>query len=187
MRTYNYLVVFLMVVLTSCTNTTKQVQNNESNNWKDQLDAQIKLLGHRNWIVVADGAYPLQSNPGITTILSDENHVATIKTVNELIKQQKHIKPILYLDKEIDFVSENSASGINEFRTEINELFGANSNKLIHEDIIKKLDEASKLFNVIIIKTDFDIPYTSLFFQLDCNYWNADSEKELRLKMSENE
>ncbi len=42
------------------------------------------------------------------------------------------------------------------------------------------LDEASNLFNIVIIKTDFTIPYTSVFFQLDCKYWNAEAEQAMR-------
>jgi hypothetical protein len=51
---------------------------------------------------------------------------------------------------------------------------------LPHEQIIAKLDEAGKTFKVLLIKTPLALPYTSVFFQLDCGYWNAASEKELR-------
>ena len=43
-----------------------------------------------------------------------------------------------------------------------------------------KLDEAGKTFKVLLIKTPLTKPYTSVFFQLECGYWNADSEAELR-------
>jgi hypothetical protein len=45
------------------------------------------------------------------------------------------------------------------------------------------LDAASKLFKVFILKTDEVIPYTSVFMQLDCGYWNTESEKHLRERM----
>lgn len=41
-------------------------------------------------------------------------------------------------------------------------------------------DESGKLFKVVILKTRMTKPYTSVFLQLDCAYWNADSEAELR-------
>ncbi len=31
--------------------------------WKAKLSADITKFGHRNWIVVADSAYPLQTSP----------------------------------------------------------------------------------------------------------------------------
>ena len=49
-----------------------------------------------------------------------------------------------------------------------------------HEDIIAELDKASEMFNVLLLKTDMTLPYTSVFLQLDCGYWNADKEKRLR-------
>jgi hypothetical protein len=53
----------------------------------------------------------------------------------------------------------------------------------LHEGIIQELDAAAKLFNVLIIKTDLAIPYTSVFFQLECGYWNGEAEKNLRAKL----
>ena len=42
------------------------------------------------------------------------------------------------------------------------------------------LDQSAQLFRVLIIKTEMTIPYTSVFFELDCGYWNADAEQRLR-------
>ena len=53
----------------------------------------------------------------------------------------------------------------------------------MHEDIIRELDASAKLFNVLIIKTDLAIPYTSVFFQLECGYWNAEAEKNMRQQL----
>jgi len=156
----------------------------ESHDWGQILNEQIKLLGHRNWIVVVDAAYPLQSSPGITTVLSDREHLATIQKVMAVIDEQPHIRPIVYVDKELDFVEESAAPGISDFRSSLSGLLGSDPpQKLLHEDIIYKLSEASEQFSIIIIKTDFAIPYTSVFFQLDCKYWDAESEMKLRKEM----
>ena len=53
----------------------------------------------------------------------------------------------------------------------------------MHEDIIKELDEAAELFNILILKTDLAIPYTSVFFRLECGYWDSKSEEDLRSTM----
>ena len=52
---------------------------------------------------------------------------------------------------------------------------------MLHEDIIRELDSSAKLFNVLIIKTDLAIPYTSVFYQLECGYWNGEAENNLRM------
>ena len=54
---------------------------------------------------------------------------------------------------------------------------------LLHEEIIAKLDRAGELFRVLIVKTNMRIPYTSVFFELDCGYWNDQAEKKLRALM----
>lgn len=170
-----FIVIFLLALSSCCS---------ESKSWEDVLDDNIKLLGHRNWIVIADSAYPLQSNPGITTIVSDDDHLKTIKKVTKLIGEQSHIKANVYLDKELDYMVEEDAEGIDKFRESLSELLASSSpQKLIHEDIITKLDEASELFNVIIIKTDFDLQYTTVFYNLDCGYWNSEAEQRLRKSM----
>jgi len=38
--------------------------------WRATLDDRLPLLGHRNWIVVADSAYPWQASAGIETIVT---------------------------------------------------------------------------------------------------------------------
>ena len=44
--------------------------------WERQLSAALlPLFGHRNWIVVADSAYPAQSKPGIETIVAGEDQI----------------------------------------------------------------------------------------------------------------
>ncbi len=169
--------ILLLLALSSCCS--------DNMSWEDVLDDNIKRLGHRNWIVIADSAYPLQSNPGITTIVSDDDHLKTINKVTKLIEKQSHIKANVYLDMELDYMVEEDAAGVDKFRESLSELLESSSpQKLIHEDIITKLDEASELFNVIIIKTDFDLPYTSVFYNLDCGYWNSDAEKRLRKSMN---
>ncbi len=153
--------------------------------WEQQLLEKIKYLGHRNWIVVADAAYPMQSNEGIQTIISDKNHIETLQYVAQLISKQSHIRPIVYLDQEIDYLDEENVAGINQYKKALSQVVGNNYNKLMHEEIISMLDDTSSLFNVIVIKTDFTIPYTTVFFQLDCKYWSPAAENNLRNKISQ--
>lgn len=54
---------------------------------------------------------------------------------------------------------------------------------ILHNSVFKKLDAESKLFKVLVIKTNEAIPYTSVFMQLDCAYWNTEKENQLRLQM----
>jgi hypothetical protein len=89
-------------------------------------------------------------------------------------------------DAELAEVPEADALGITEYRTELAELISAceGHRSLPHEEIIAKLDKAAAMFNVLILKTNLAIPYTSVFFELDCKYWNAKAEERLRRAMA---
>jgi len=160
----------------------------QQRSWRQVLDERLSLYGHRNWIVVADSAYPLQSAPGIETILSTDSQVDTIRQVFAEISRRNQIRPVIYVDKELKYVEEQAAPGIGAFRQLLNgtlEKFfsGQAANPMLHEDIIKQLDQASKTFNVLIIKTNSLLPYTTLFLELRAGYWNDQAEEDLRRQM----
>ncbi|WP_158637343.1 RbsD/FucU domain-containing protein [Lacibacter cauensis] len=156
----------------------------ETKDWKSEIESTLNLYGHRNWIVIADAAYPQQSNPAIKTIKIDADQTEAVAFVLQLIEKAKHVDANIIIDKEMAFVPENDAAGIEAYRTKLNKLLqGKPVRSMLHEDIIHELDAAAKLFNVLIIKTDLALPYTSVFFQLECGYWNAEAKKNLRTKL----
>ena len=174
MKTFNKIAFFLLT-LGFCSSVCFAQE------WKDKVKHILPEFGHRNWIVIADAAYPKQSAPGIETIAIDAEQLEVVNYVLNEIKQAKHILPKILIDMELDFVAEKNAPGINAYSKQLTEIFSDQDiKKLPHEDIIRKLDEASKLFNILILKTNMTIPYTSIFIELDCGYWNAQKEAELR-------
>jgi L-fucose mutarotase/ribose pyranase (RbsD/FucU family) len=153
--------------------------------WKGQLKAFLPLFGHRNWIVVADSAYPAQSRPGIDTIVSGDGQIEVARRVLDVIAANKHVRANIYLDQELQFVAESDAPGVSHYRSQLAKLLrSAKTIALPHEQIIAKLDQAAQLFRVLIIKTKLTIPYTSIFFELDCGYWSAEAEQRLRQAMA---
>lgn len=160
-----------------CNSNTPQIS------WKEELKSQIPFLGHRNWIVITDMAYPLQTKPGIKTFFADESYVDILAHVYQEIEKAPHIKPVIYQDKELSFLTDQDAVGIDALKKEMNQLLGNQVESLPHEEIIKRLDEVSQMFSVIIIKSNLTIPYTSTFFELDCNYWDEKRQKSLDKKM----
>ena len=175
-------------MLFSCTKPIpkpEEVISSKSENWKTEVENTIQLFGHRNWIVVADGAYPKQSNPAIKTITVDASQLEVIKFVQESIEKSSHVQATIFVDKEMAFVDEKDAKGIEKYRLELAKILKAkNVNTKLHEEIISELDSSAKLFDVLIIKTNLAIPYTSVFFQLECGYWNAEAEKNLRTNLN---
>lgn len=150
------------------------------------LAEQLPRLGHRNWIVVADSAYPLQIAPGIETVVVETDTVDAVATVLRALDATRHVKPTILVDAELSRVPEADAPGINVYRDNLNKLLADRPvSRLPHEVIINRLDQAGKTFKVLLIKTPLTLPYTSVFFELECGYWNADAEKRLRTALAE--
>jgi hypothetical protein len=153
--------------------------------WEEILKDRLQLYGHRNWLVIADSAYPAQSKEGIETIVADEAQTAVLARVFSTLRAAKHVKPTIYVDKELRFVPEEDAKGITLYREELGNLLRHyNVRALPHEQIIAKLDLLAKKFRVLLIKTNMRIPYTSVFFELECGYWDGQAEMRLRTSMN---
>ena len=154
--------------------------------WNKRLTAAMPLLGHRNWILVVDSAYPLQTAPGIGTIETNATQLDVARAVLSEIENSIQVRPVIYMDAELPFISDSDAPGASAYRVEIAELlrkYPVQSQR--HEKLILDIDEAGKTFHILVLKTNMTIPYTSLFIRLDCKYWSADQEKNLRMKMAD--
>ena len=150
--------------------------------WRATLDERLPLLGHRNWIAVADAAYPWQASAGIETIDTGSDHVAVVRGVLEAIAGSRHVRPIVHLDAELPFVAEAHAPGIASCREALAAALGGLATvSLPHEEIIALLDEAGRTFRILLLKTTLALPYTSVFVRLDCGYWSAEAEEALRI------
>ena len=171
-------ILFSFILLCSCI---------PEQSWQEKLETVLSEYGHRNWIVVADYAYPSQSADGLETIFTGEDHLAVLTTVMEQIELAPHIRPKVMIDRELEYVSDQDAPGIERYRSALGkQLNNMDVTNLPHERIISRLDSNSKMFNILVLKTNMILPYTSVFFELDCGYWDAESEKRLRDTIDEN-
>ncbi len=176
----------LFVLLMSCNTSNESFSklSNDEQNWKNQFNKKLPLLGHRNWILVVDKAFPEQNAAGIEYINTNEQLLPTLEYVLGEINKSTHIKPIIYQDKELSFITEAQSKGVTQFKESSKKLLAKQQvQTIMHDSVFIKLDQASKLFKVLVIKTNETIPYTSVFMQLDCSYWNAEKENQLRLQM----
>jgi L-fucose mutarotase/ribose pyranase (RbsD/FucU family) len=152
--------------------------------WEKILDERLPLFGHRNWIVVADAAYPSQSSSGIETIVSGVSQQAAIKKVLARLRACKHVRPIVHVDSELTLVDEKDAPGVEIYRNWLKgALKGLSVTMTPHDEIISSLDRAARMFSILIIKSAMTIPYTSVFIELGCGYWDAASEARLRSRI----
>src|SRR5512139_3161718 len=116
-------------------------------NWRDKIRKELPLLGHRNWIVVADSAYPAQSRSGIETIVTGAEQLKVVTPVLAALDKARHVRPIVYVDSELQHVPEEHARGIGAYREKLAKLLaGRPVISILHEEIIAKLDQAGAMF-----------------------------------------
>ena len=180
------LVIIALAGLVSSCNTENQTPQAEGKvSWQKVLEHDLHLLGHRNWILVVDKAFPEQSSPGMKYIYVEEDLVPTLKYVLGEVESSTHVKPVIFKDKELTFITEQQVPGIEDFRKESEELLeGRTVHTLLHDEVFALLDESASLFRVLVIKTNCTLPYSSVFLQMDCAYWGGDQEKALREAMA---
>lgn len=152
--------------------------------WHAAVRNEMPLLGHRNWILVVDSAYPLQSAPGIETIETNDGMTDVLRYVLGTVNRSEHVRPDITLDAELPYVPEEDAPGVSHYRDEIKDLLHPyNVTSLPHEKIIANIAEASRTFHILVLKTHLAIPYTSVFIRLNCRYWSDEAESRLRARM----
>jgi D-ribose pyranose/furanose isomerase RbsD len=158
----------------------------QQQDWQNRLADVLPLMGHRNWIMIVDSAYPLQSSSGVETLETNANQVDVLRKVLGAIDSSIHVRPVVYMDAELPFVPEKDAPGVTAYREAIQSvLAGHKITSLPHEQIISKVDAVGRTFHVVILKTTMTVPYTSVFLELNCKYWSDDAEARLRKAMSE--
>jgi len=152
--------------------------------WRDRLAADLPLFGHRNWIVIADSAYPAQSRPGVEVVATEADHLEVVRAVFEAIDRSRHVRPVVFTDAELKFVPEADARGVTAYRRDLGKLLAKRApTDVPHEELLSRLDKAGASYRVLVLKTNLAVPYTSVFIQLDCGYWSPEAEKRLREAM----
>ena len=152
--------------------------------WQTKVQQELPLLGHRNWIVIVDSAYPLQTSPGIETVETGTDQLTVVRDVLRSIAQSRHVRPVVFMDAELPFVTEQQAPGVTKYRSEIKAVLGnLPAHSVPHEQLIHKMNQAGNTFHILILKTTLTVPYTSVFLRLDCKYWSDAAEQELRQEM----
>ena len=172
----------IVLILQSCSQNEKKPLSGAV--WKQQLENQLPLLGHRNWILIVDKAFPLQATDGLSMVYAEDELLDVLEYTLGRIEKNNHIKPVLYTDKELDFINQDLVPGIDSYKSSLKKVIGkSNVQVLLHDSVFVKIDEASKLFKTLVIKTNQIIPYSSVFIELDCDYWSMEKETQLRKLM----
>jgi len=173
----------LVLLLSSSLAQTPAVVS--SSDWKDIVQNRLSLYGHRNWIVVADSAFPVYAEPGIETIVVNADLPSVLRYVASAISSSRHVRATVFLDQELQFIDEHDYPGVSELRKQIMAPFAKEQvSSIPHTEVMTKIGEAGKTFRILFIKTTATIPYTSVYMRLDCGYMSDEVEGRIKTAMS---
>lgn len=154
-------------------------------NWRAEVTDEMPLLGHRNWILIVDSAYPLEISPGVQTIETDAPQLEVARYVLGVIENSIHVAPDIYMDAELPFVSDQDAPDTSAYRRAASDLL--HNYQIVsepHEKLLARIAGAGNTYRVLVLKTSGTVPYSSIFIRLDCKYWSSDAEQRLRTRMA---
>lgn len=147
---------------------------------------QLQQLGARNWVVIADPTYPIPAGAGVLTMAVPSSSEDTFREVLDLLELQASLTPRIWVCNEMEAVTESLAPGIKEYRTEVNSLLSGRFCYRLDEKIISmQLADAAQKYRVLYLKTNTQLPYSSIAIELDSGYWNPDAEAEIRQRLEQ--
>lgn len=181
MKRTGLLLLLAAFLLNSCDLLISNKSSEPEKSWEEKFNTELHLLGHRNWILVVDKAFPLQTAPGIEVINTGQSLQDVLQFTLQKIDRSLHVKPIIYTDKELEYITPVMVPYIENYKKQLQKnLKDIVPMTMLHDSVFVKIDKASRLFKVVVLKTEEVIPYSSVFVELDCRYWSGEKEKELR-------
>lgn len=153
--------------------------------WQTAVANQAGQLGYRNWIVVAEASFPAQNRVGIRQVPADVEIPEALDYVLASLEQTQHVRPQIYLPRELRSVENDYAPGIEQHRKRMETaLHGHETTEIDQQSLLTLLEDANRSFDVLVIRTTTALPYTSVFMELQPGYWDAESETRLRDRIS---
>jgi D-ribose pyranose/furanose isomerase RbsD len=155
-----------------------------SGSWQDAVQRHVAQLGFRNWIVIAEASFPAYSRSGVHQVTAQSEIPEVLAHVLQTIDQTQHVKPNVYLTRELRSMNNDSAPGIDELKKKNDQfLAGMEVASLDQESLMSLIADANRSFDVLIIRTTSALPYSSVFLELQPGYWDAESEQQLRARI----
>ena len=151
--------------------------------WRATLNAVLPRFGHRNWILVADAAYPAQTAAGVTVLATGAPWGEVVREALQAVREAPHVRPRVWLDAEFDALTVTETPGIQACREFLAEEFPSAPKRRPHAELLDAVAAAARDFEVLVLKTTGLTPYTTVFLELDCAYWDGEREAALRARL----
>jgi D-ribose pyranose/furanose isomerase RbsD len=151
------------------------------NTWQAAVDNQVAQLGYRNWIVIAESSFPAQNRSGMRQISAPVEVPEAVDYVLQALERTESVRQQVYLARELRSVENDYAPGIDTMRESLREsLHGHEATELDQQSLMTLLADANRSYDVLVIRTQTALPYSSVFMELKPGYWDPDSESRLR-------
>lgn len=171
----------LIVGVLCCLTVASCVNQPEPKPYLGVLRNELGYLGARNWVVIAEAAFPIQSRRGVRVVQLDADIPDVLEAVEDVIEEKHHVKPRVYVTAELESVPYEYAPGVRAHKKKLQEsLHGREPVRLDNDMLLRLLNDTSKTYRVLVIKTRTALPYSSVFIELGSGYWDAESEAALR-------
>ncbi len=156
------------------------------NAWLGAVDHQVAQLGYRNWIVIAEASFPAHSRPGVRQITAPVEVPEALDYVLQALEKTENVRPQLYLTRELRSMENDFAPGIDGLRDRLKgALHGHEATELDQQSLLTLLEDAGRSFDVLVIRTNTALPYSSVFVELRPGYWDENSESRLRERIED--
>ena len=153
----------------------------DDNTWRAAVDRQAAQLGYRNWVVIAEASFPAHNRPGMRQVTAPVEVPEAVDYVLQVLERTENVRPQIYLTRELRSVENDFAPGIDELREKLQaSLHGHEATELDQQSLLTLIEDATRSFDVLVIRTQSAMPYSSVFLELRPGYWDADSEQRLR-------
>src|SRR5687768_4648082 len=122
-------------------------------NWRERFQEVLPVFGHRNWILVADAAFPAQVG-AVEVIATGEDHLEVVQEVLQAVGEAPHLRPVVRLDAELDSLPEPTVPGLKATRGSLHRAVeGLEVSSVPHADLLEQLAEVAGTYRVLVLKT----------------------------------
>lgn len=149
--------------------------------WKSEVDHRVAQLGHRNWIVIAESSFPALSRDGLVQVEATAEVPEVLDHVMLALERTESVRAEVYLARERRSVTNEMAPGMDEMKVRVQQtLRGHETTEIDHQSLMTLLRQTQKHYQVLVVRTQSALPYSSVFLELRPGYWDAETEERLR-------
>ena len=152
--------------------------------WQSAVDRQVGQLGYRNWVVIAEASFPAHSRAGVRQVTAAVDVPEAVDYVLKALERTETVRPQIHVCRELRSVENDFAPGMDELRKRLKgSLHGHEPMELDQQSLLTLIEDANRSFDVLVIRTQTALPYSSVFLELQPGYWDVESETRLRQRI----